>query len=294
MLAVTGITGHTGGCFLEELIRGEYPDSVKCLVRSADKAQQLKKCGLNMETVLGNLDDEAAVRALLTGADTVVHIANIHFSPEIVRIGMECGVSRFVLVHTTGIYSQFKSASQEYLEVESKLKPQMETQNITIVRPTMIFGDLCDHNISKFIRFVDCLPVLPVVGDGASLIQPVNARDLGRALYQVLLEEKTAGKAYDLSGEKALSIRQLYGMIAENLEKKRVILKVPMGLCVFGAKIIRFLSAGRIDLVEKVQRMGESRAYSHEAASEDFGYCPEPFEAGLKREVDAYLAKVRG
>jgi nucleoside-diphosphate-sugar epimerase len=170
----------------------------------------------------------------------------------------------------------------------------MAAQNITILRPTMIFGNLCDYNISKFIRFVDRLPVLPVVGDGRALIQPVNARDLARALYQTLMNAQTAGKAYDLSGEKALSIRQLYSMIAQYLGKRRVILPVPMGLCVFGAKALRFLSFGQLDLVEKVQRMGESRAYSHEAAVNDFGYAPEIFEIGLRREVDAYRNNGRG
>ncbi len=294
MLAVTGMTGHTGGFFLRELIKGQYAGKIRCLVRSLDKASGVDAGKLDIEFVEGNLDDDESIRKFLSGTDTVVHIANIHFSKKIIDLGRECGVKRFILVHTTGIYSQFKYASQEYIRIENEITPLMTECCVTILRPTMIFGDLCDHNISKFIRFVDRLAVLPVVGDGESLIQPVNARDLGRALYQVLLEEKTAGKAYDLSGEKALSIRQLYGMIAENLGKKRVILGIPMGLCVFAAKTVRFISFGKIDLVEKVQRMGECRAYSHEAATRDFGYAPEAFETGLRREVDAYRVSSRG
>ena len=73
-----------------------------------------------------------------------------------------------------------------------------------------------------------------------------------------------------------------------------MILPIPMGLCVGGAKTVRLLSSGKIDLVEKVQRMGECRAYSHEAATRDFGYAPERFEIGLRREVEAYRESVRG
>jgi nucleoside-diphosphate-sugar epimerase len=291
MLAVTGITGHTGGFFLEELVKNQYPGKIRCLVRTAARAERLLASGLDAEILSGSLDDEHTIRELLTGADTVVHIANIHFSPAILRIGRECGVKRFVLVHTTGIYSRFKAASQEYIEIEEQILPLMARENITILRPTMIFGDLNDYNISKFIRFVDALPVLPVVGSGAALVQPVNARDLGRALYRVLENEGTFGKAYDLSGEKAVSIRQLYRLIARELGKKRLILGLPMGLCVFGAKTIRCLTFGRLDLVERVQRMGEDRSYSHRAAELDFGYDPEPFETGLRREVRAYLAR---
>ena len=56
-------------------------------------------------------------------------------------------------VHTTGIYSKYKMVSAGYKAVEEDMQQYLDRgMNITILRPTMIFGDLCDHNISKFIR----------------------------------------------------------------------------------------------------------------------------------------------
>ena len=46
----------------------------------------------------------------------------------------------------------------------------------------------------------------------------------------------------------------------------------PMGICVLGAKMLKILTKGRVDLREKVLRMEECRAYSHESAEKDFGY----------------------
>ena len=291
MLAVTGITGHTGGFFIKELVDHHYQGQIRCLVRTSGKADRIIKSGLSAEILAGSLDNEEDIRALLTGADTVVHIANIHYSPAILRIGKECGVKRFILIHTTGMLSKFKSASREYIEIEDQVAPEMKALNVTILRPTMIFGDLCDYNISKFIRFVDRLPILPVVSGGRSLIQPVNARDLGLALYQVLDVEASFGKAYNLSGERAITIRELYQMIGNSLHKKRLIISLPMWLCVCCAYFIRAVSLGKIDLVEKVQRMGEDRAFSHEAAAADFGYAPESFAVGLQREINEYIAE---
>ena len=290
MLAVTGITGHTGRCFINELVKNRYAGQLRCLVHTASKAGCITESGLHAEIVEGTLDEEADIRTLLSGADTVLHIANIHYSPEIVRIGQECGVKRFILVHTTGIFSKYKSASKAYIEVENTITPQMEELNITILRPTMIFGDICDYNISKFIKLLDRFPIVPVISGGRSLIQPVNARDLARAFYQVLNTEQCKGKAYNLSGEQAVSIRQLYGLISSSLGKRRLIVSFPMGLCVFAAQAIRAVTLGKVDLVEKVQRMGEDRSYSHAPATADFGYTPEPFEVGLKREVAEYIA----
>lgn len=290
MLAVTGITGHTGRHFIDTLVKNQYRGKIRCLVRTKAKADYLVSSGLDTELVEGSLESEKAIRELLDGADAVVHIAGIHHSCEILRIGKECGVKRFILVHTTGMYSKFKAASEGYIQVENRVAPLMEEQNVTILRPTMIFGDLCDYNISKFIRFVDKLPVLPIVAGGKALVQPVNARDLAQAIYKALQSENNCGKGYDISGEHALSIRQLYRMIAKCLGVRRLIISIPMWLCVLGANMLRLCSLGKIDIVEKVQRMGEDRAYGHEAAVADLGYEPEPFAVGLQREVDAYLA----
>ena len=49
------------------------------------------------------------------------------------------------------------------------------------------------------------------------------------------------------------------------------------------------LSGGKIDYVEKALRLGEDRVFSHAAAARDFGFEPEPFDVGLKREVEEYL-----
>ena len=291
MLAVTGITGHTGGFLIEELVKNQYPGKVKCLVRTKAKAEGLLNSGLDVEIVEGNLESEDALRQLLRNVDTVIHIAGIHYSSDILRIGNECGVRRFILIHTTGIYSKYKAASQEYIRIEKQITPQMKEMNITILRPTMIFGDVCDHNISKFISYVDKLLILPIVSGGRTRIQPVNARDLAQGIWKALQTEQCCGKAYDLSGEKAITLRQLYQMIGSYLDKRRCIVSFPMWLCVMGAYALKACSFGRIDVIEKVQRMGEDRAYSHAMAAEDFGYCPEPFEIGLKREVEEYVAK---
>ena len=122
------------------------------------------------------------------------------------------------------------------------------------------------------------------------MLQPVNARDLAKGILLSMTEDKTRGKAYDLSGEQAITVRQLYRMIGKYLGKEKPIIGIPMWLCVTGAWLIKFISFGRLDIVEKVLRMGEDRSYRHDAAAADFGYAPETFENGLRREVEEYLS----
>ncbi|RDW21503.1 hypothetical protein CWR48_03395 [Oceanobacillus arenosus] len=296
MLLVTGITGHTGKYFLQELINNKYEGPIRCIVRNTSNTSLLDNSGLNIEKVVGDLDDVEFIDKAMDGVKTVLHIYNIHHSSLIVRAAIKRNVKRAILVHTTGIYSEFKHASEGYKKIEQEINElKSDSKNsleITIVRPSMIYGDLCDRNMSKFIKLVDKLRIMPVINGGNSLIQPVNARDLGKAFFTVLMSPKeTNGKNYDLSGEKPLKMIDAYKIISKELNKKTVFLNVPIGLGVVMAKVIKALSLGKVDYIEKVQRMGEDRNYSHKEATIDFGYSPMTFEKGIQIEVQEYIEK---
>jgi uncharacterized protein YbjT (DUF2867 family) len=298
MLLVTGITGHTGRYFLQELIKHNYEGPIRCIVRRTSDTSLLDKSGLIIEKVIGDLDDPKFIDSVMDSVETVMHIYNIHHTPMIVQTAIERKVKRVILVHTTGIYSEFKYASEGYKKIEQevydlKRDPKCET-NITILRPSMIYGDLCDRNMSKFIKMVDKLRIMPVINGGNSLIQPVNARDLGMAFFTVLMSpEKTNGEAYDLSGERPIKMIDTFKLISKELNKKTFYISVPLSLGVLMARALKALTLGKIDYVERVQRMGEDRNYSHDNATNDFGFNPMTFEKGIQIEVQEYLRKSR-
>lgn len=290
-IAVTGITGHTGKYFLEELKKRKYEGKIKCLVRESSDTKKLDESGLEIEKITGNIENNQSINALLKDADILVHIVNIKYSPKLVKAAKKNNVRRIILVHTTGVYSKYKNASNGYKKVERELEPYLkdDSLDITILQPTMIYGDICDHNISKFIRLVDKLPFIPEVGRGDALIQPVNARDLGKAYYQCAVANNLPQKYYIVSGNTVISLHDMMKMISDNLGKIPHFISINPDIAEMTAKIIRLLSFKKIDLVEKVQRLSENRNYSNENARKDFSYDPEDFNTGLKREVEQYL-----
>lgn len=290
MIAVTGITGHSGTFFLQELIKNNYLGLIRCLVRTTSNTKNLDKSGLKIEKVVGSLDDEESILRLVDGADTLIHITNIRFSLRLVDAAKKAKVRRVILVHTTGVYSKYKMASNEYKEIEAELEHYFnDSMDITVVRPTMIFGDLCDHNISKFIKMVDRFPIMPVINHGSCLLQPVNAHDLGKAYYQLMQYNNLPEVYYDVTGEREVSMLELFQLIGEYLGKSVKFISVPLSLGVLGARIIKIITFKKIDYIERVLRMGENRNYDHNNATRDFNYTPENFNDGLKREVLSYI-----
>lgn len=298
-LLITGITGKSGLVLARQIAEGglREPYALRLAVHSLERAAAVRQLLPEAEYCCGDLTDAAYVDALTKDVDVVLHIAGIGKSPLLAKAAARNGVKRLVLVHTTGIYSKYKAAGEEYRKIDGEVTALCRQNSIglTILRPTMIYGTLGDQNIVKFIKMVDKLSPMPVVNHANYLLQPVNCRDLGRAYLQVLNHlEVTAGKDYVLSGRDEVLLIDLFRIIADEQGVSRKYLSVPFPIAYAGAWGIYLLSLTKIDMREKVQRLCESRAYPHEEAVRDFGYDPMPFEEGLRQEVQEYLAAKNG
>lgn len=291
MLLVTGITGHSGRYFLKELIKNKYKGPIRCVVRETSDTTLIDNSGLNIEKVVGDLNDQSFMDISTVGIDTVLHIGSIFYSITVIKAAIKNDVRRAILVHTTGTYSKYKSASEEYKNIELEVNRIANATSIglIILRPTMIYGNINDKNMIIFIKMVDKLRLLPVIDYGKGLLQPVNARDLGKAYYLALANQKIMNGDYILSGEKPIEMLNMFKLISNILNKKTVFISVPLGFGVFLARMLKVFTLGKIDYIEKVQRMGEDRSFSYQDAAKDFGYKPMSFAEGLKIEIEQYV-----
>lgn len=317
VIAVTGATGKSGQYFLKELIKNksalqESGYSFRFLVRknsdssTGNRGRELlsKVDGEIYEADITKPEELDGFFAEMNGekVDTLFHIASVLLSPYIVPTALKHGVSRLVLVHTTGIYSKYKAAGEQYRKIEEEINRQVnelrqegKNLSVTYLRPTMIYGDLEDKNISVFINMVYKMRLMPVINGGKYDLQPVWCGDLGKAFYQVLMNpEITADKDYILSGRNPILLIDMFKVIAKGLGVKNIFVSCPFPVAYAGAWVIYLLTVGKIDMREKVQRMVEPRAYPHETATKDFGYNPVCFEEGVQEEIEMYLQSIDG
>ena len=163
-----------------------------------------------MDIRVGDLGDEAFLDSAMAGVDEVLHISSIFHSLAVAKAMAANGVGKGDSVHTTGVFSRFKQASQDYKEIEAQVLQRVGPDaDLTFLRPTMIYGRVDDQNMIVFIRLIDRLPFLPVVARGRALVQPVNARDL-RAYYQVITSPAVKSGDYVLSGDRPRSMREMF------------------------------------------------------------------------------------
>lgn len=294
MLCVTGITGHSGRWFIERLRENNYQGKVRCVVRKESNTSFLEQSGLNIEKVIGDLNDREFMIFSMSGVDTVLHIASIHFSRNVIDAAIKNKVKWAILVHTTGRFSNFKSAASEYIEIEDEILNRRNEIGITILRPTMIYGSSRDRNMYKLVDYLYQHTLFPMFGSGKNLMQPIHARDLGNAYYQVIINrEKTFDREYDLSGANPLPYIDIVRTISKGLNRKNIIIKLPIWISVITARLYNVIDRKAIISVEQVLRMQEDKAFDYVDATRDFGYRPMSFEEGIIEEIAEYMSMVK-
>ncbi len=289
-ILLTGATGHSGRWFIKRLAKEGFDGELVCIVREGRDLYHLKESGLNFTVVNCPVEDVDQLEIAMQGVDIVLHIAGIQVSNYIMEAVLANQIEWTILVHTTGRYSRYKSASAEYIRIEDQILKDRTRglyKNVTIVRPTMIYGSTMDANMHKLILYLNKHKFFPLFGKGRNLMQPVHARDLGNAYYDIISKpETTKNKEYNLPGREALPYRDIINTVSKLLQSKNIIIQIPLGLSIFAARVYNGLFGDKaIITVEQVLRMQEHKDFSYEKAFRDFGYDPISFEQGISEEI---------
>lgn len=275
MILVTGARGVVGQPLCQKL--GEKSKEFISVSRQADSSS-----GINWD--LHQALNEAQ-RERVTACDTLIHCAPIWLLSPHIKTLAELGVRRFVVFSSTSVISKQDSLDpQERALVQQLKSAEQELQQIseqglidlTIFRPSMIYGYGLDQNVSHIANRVKRWPLIPLTAPAKGLRQPVHADDLVEAAYRVLTEQSTFGKTYNLAGAESLSYRAMVERIAASLGKPARVLLLPVWLIRAGLKLAA-LGSGFNYTGAMADRMNQDLVYDYQQATLDFGFHPKAF-----------------
>ncbi len=300
MILITGITGKTGGGLIDAMIENGYKETIRVVVRETSNLSKLKNSGLSYEVCYGDISDELFLSRVAEGCETVCHIASkSHIDIIAKAVTNTRSVKHCYFVSSTSIYSEYRAASDKLIAAEKKMKLlfQNNTRRIayTIIRPTMIFGTTNDKNISTFMKWLDRYPVFPIVNNGEALLQPVEKRDLGEGVFQLLSHpNEVKNKEYIISGDRPITLKYCLRCISDSIGKKTILINIPMPLAKAAVYAVYGLSMKKIDYLEKLARLTENRNFEHKEMTEQFGYTPQSFEFWIQDLAKEYLDNKKG
>ncbi|HBW35496.1 NAD(P)-dependent oxidoreductase [Desulfosporosinus sp. BICA1-9] len=283
MILLTGATGFLGEFVLNELINRGH--DVTCFVRKTSNLNTFNN--LNVKYVYGELDDYQSICKALSGKEVLINIASLGFghAPNIINACKEMNVKRAIFVSTTGVFTKLNPDSKGIrLEAERLIKES--GLDYTIIRPTMIYGTPKDRNMWRLVKYLKRLRVLPILGDGTYLQQPVFVKDLATAIVSSYETSVSIKKAYNISGAKPLTYNEIVNTTGRALGKNVIRIHIPMKLSYELLNMYEKVSKKPKLKAEQVLRLNENKDFSHEEATKDFGYRPLSFEEGIKLEIN--------
>jgi nucleoside-diphosphate-sugar epimerase len=217
-------------------------------------------------------------------ADAIVSLSPIWLLPAALPKLLETGATRVIAFSSTSRVTKIASPVVEERDVAARLADG-ETQTLrlcaasgvacTLLRPTLIYAEGQDRNVSRLARIIRRVGVLPLSGDGEGLRQPVHADDLADAALALLDAPATHGKIYDLPGGETLSYRLMVERVFEGLGRKPRIVAVPPPIWRLGLTLARPVLKGATSAMG--QRMAKDLTFDAGPAAVDFGWSPRPF-----------------
>ncbi|PXA86183.1 epimerase [Caulobacter sp. D4A] len=220
----------------------------------------------------------------LPGAATVFALSPIWLLPDVLPLLKARGMTRLVAFSSTSRFT--KEASPEPAEravakaladAESAVEAFCSEHGVawTILRPTLIYAEGRDGNVSRLAGLIRRFKVLPLSGSGEGLRQPVHADDLAAGAIAAATAPAAAGRAYDLVGGETLAYRDMVRRIYEGLGRRPLIAPLPPWLFSLLLTLARPFFPGATAAMGA--RMSQDLTFDAADAVRDFGWAPRDF-----------------
>jgi len=232
LITVLGGGGFLGRYVVQRLLaRGAR---VRVAQREPRAATFLKPLGGLGQTqfVAADVRDPASVLRAVQGSNAVINLAGAFADMQAVQAdgaGHVAAAAKAAgaraLVHVSAIGADRQSASAYgRSKGDGEAAVRAAFADAAILRPSIIFGRE-DQFINRFAAMMRMSPVIPVIAPNAKF-QPAYVGDVADAVVAAL-DDKAAGKTFEIGGPQVLTMAELLRWIAEATGRKPLFVHVP-------------------------------------------------------------------
>lgn len=161
---------------------------------------------------------------------------NVTIPQTLARLAREAGVSTFI--HVSALSASETSASHfSRTKAIGEKAVRQEFPEAIIVRPANIFGPE-DRFLNWFAVAAQYLRFYPLLYGGETLVQPVYADDVAKALMEIVWNRHDfAGANFNLAGPDVFSYKEVVEFVADVTHIKRPMVEIPEQLATVVGKV---------------------------------------------------------
>ena len=251
---IFGGSGQIGRNLIRKLTKNNF--RVTVVTRNIHQKSYIIKTQANpgfIEIVESNIFDEKKIRKLFEKADICINLVgilfekrksstfkNIHtlFPSLLAKLSKEYNLDQFIHLSALGINEAVDSnyAKSKY---EGEVNIKKNYPMATILRPSIVYS-VDDNFTTNFMTLLSRLPLFPLYYSGKTKFMPIHCSDLTDVIFQVI-SKNIHSKIIECVGPETITLKEILESLLYLIEKKRVLLPLPLFLGKLTAKIFQLL-----------------------------------------------------
>ena len=253
-ITLIGGSGFLAKFCISELLKDGH--NVKVVCRNPHQAGNLRMMGNidQLDIHSGNITNKDSIEPFIRNSNIVINLVGILFESignqtfenchaigpkNIAQLAKKYEIERLIHFSSIGadIYSESKYQKSKGLGEKNIIE---NFPNSTIIRPSIVFGP-GDGFFSVQANLVKMLPVIPLFGGGNNCFQCVYVKDLAQGLSKIITSEETKGKIFEFGGPDIMSMKEIYKLIMDTLNVKRLLIPMPLSLAAMMGFFMQYL-----------------------------------------------------
>ena len=293
MILVTGGTGFVGRNIVRLLV--EKGQDVRCLVRESSPRNVLD--GLDVDFCTGDILVPDTLKEAFNGIDTAIHLVGIikeikgatferihaEGTMNVLEAAGEAGIKKYIHMSALGTRP---GAISRYHKTKWQAEEAVRNSGLkyVILRPPIICGadDEFVNMFAKMINQTFITRMIPVIGKGESMMQPIYVIDVAHCFYEAAVNDNISGKTYEIGGPDAISFNEILDTIMKVMQKNRFKIHLPMAMF----KPIAFLMEKTLSNPplnrDQLIMLREDNVCDITEMKRDFKIQPKPFEDTIR------------
>lgn len=249
LVTVFGGSGFVGAQVVRALAKKGL--RVRVAVRNTGRGYKLRMLGDvgQIEILQANIRNGDSVARALDGAEAVVNAVGATYQAgqqtfEAVHVdgariiaeqAAARGVTRFVQISGLGVDANSPS-KYSAARARGEAAVREVAPSATIIRPSVIFGP-DDIFFNRLGQMLSLSPVMPLIGGGATRLQPVYVADVAAAVAAAVIDPSSAGRTFEIGGPGVYTFRELVELVMKETGKRRLLLPLPDAVANFMGRL---------------------------------------------------------
>ena len=251
---IFGGSGQIGRHLIRKLTKNNY--RVTIVTRNIHQKGYLIKTQANagfIDIFESDIFEEEKLRSLFKKADICINLIGILFEKRggntfknihskfpliLAKLCKEYNLKQFIHLSALGI-NEAKDSKYAVSKIEGEMNILNNFPLATILRPSIVYS-VDDNFTTNFMTLLSRLPLFPLYYSGKTKFMPIHCSDLTDIIFYVI-DKQVNSNIIECVGPEILTFKEIIQKLSKLIEKKRILLPLPLPLAIFSAKIFQLL-----------------------------------------------------